>query len=309
MKIFLVPHPKNYNPIYTCPRGEHIVRQGLIENNVELVNSYEESDFAILDYVPHDGEKKWVYESVSQYEHKLVCVDWVDEPDRFIYEPSSCKAYFKRSFCLPEKDCNLGLVSPSRKEIDNPYVLPFAYCALLDFDIHSDIKYSDRPITIGCYLRPTCPNRAWTLVAVQQIAQQLGVSYHVGEVNSSSRSIGSKCHYDNEYLNYLANTKIIVTCQPSGWEGDSRLWEALMSGAVVITDRIYTKYLNKPINDKHLIEFEIGNIEDLFSRLQWLVKNDGQELADAGKKFTLEHHMPKARMKVVLDHLKGLQCH
>lgn len=308
MKIFLIPHPANFNVLYSCPRGEHIVIQGLIENNIELVNSYEDADFAILDYVPHDGENKFVYGYIDQYADKLVCIDWMDEPDKFIYEPARCKAYFKRSMCIPENDPNSGLLSTFKRYISHVGITPFAYCSLPDFDLGDSLKLFDRPIILGCFLRPSCSNRIWTLEVVKEIANKLGVSNYVGEVNSSSRSVGTKCHYDNEYLQYLANTKIIVTCEPQGWTGDSRLWESLSSGALVVSDQIFAEYENKPMNEKHLLEYHIGSEEDLFSRIRWAVQNLGesQEIADAGKKWTLEHHTPKARMKVVIDHLRGL---
>jgi hypothetical protein len=305
MKIFIVPYPKNFNTLYHCPRGHEIVLKGLQENRVELVSSYDEADFAILDYVPHNGNEKFTYDYIKQYESKLVCIDWIDEPDLFIYSPEKCQSYFKRSYCISEGGNPNEQLITRRKEIDNDRVIPFAYCALPEFDIHSDIKLADRPIQLGVYLRPTCPNRYWTLQVVEQIAKQLGVTYHVGPVNDASRSVGTKCHYDSEYLNYLANTQIIVTCQPTGWEGDSRLWEALSSGALVISDRIFTQYAGRP----EVLQYDIGNSEDLFSKIYTSINNLelSQMLAKANKNYTINYNTPKARMKHVLDHLHTIE--
>lgn len=40
------------------------------------------------------------------------------------------------------------------------------------------------------------------------------------------------------YVNALVESQIIVTVNPNNWEGDSRLGEALASGAVVLVDRM-----------------------------------------------------------------------
>jgi len=39
-----------------------------------------------------------------------------------------------------------------------------------------------------------------------------------------------------EYVDALSGSQIVVTCNPDGWEGDSRLGEALASGALVFAD-------------------------------------------------------------------------
>ncbi len=47
IKIFIIPHPtKNFNPLYTCPRGEAIVNQGLKNNlEVKIVNSTDDAEY------------------------------------------------------------------------------------------------------------------------------------------------------------------------------------------------------------------------------------------------------------------------
>lgn len=41
-----------------------------------------------------------------------------------------------------------------------------------------------------------------------------------------------------DYLRRLTESQIVVTCNPEAWEGDSRLFEALASGALVLCDRM-----------------------------------------------------------------------
>ena len=44
----------------------------------------------------------------------------------------------------------------------------------------------------------------------------------------------------NAYFDKCKDSKIIVHCQPFGWEGDFRTFEALASGALVISDKSYS---------------------------------------------------------------------
>ena len=39
-------------------------------------------------------------------------------------------------------------------------------------------------------------------------------------------------------------SKIVVTCNPTGWEGDYRTWEALTSGALILVDKMITPLIN-----------------------------------------------------------------
>ena len=57
----------------------------------------------------------------------------------------------------------------------------------------------------------------------------------VGELNKGQRK-----EMNEEYFSSLRQAQIIVTCNPSNWEGDFRLWEAMGSGALVFIDEMST---------------------------------------------------------------------
>lgn len=143
---------------------------------------------------------------------------------------------------------------------------------------------------------------------MQQFCQQGDFPYHVGEINQASRSVGTKCHYDNEYLQYLANSQIVVTSSPTWWEGDSRTWEALGNGALVFVDKMYVPFQDKPEHNKHVIEYDIGDPQSLITPLSFCLQNPsfGRKIADAGKKWAVEKHSPKARMAEVVEYLRSL---
>ncbi len=55
-----------------------------------------------LTHVPHADGEKWATRDIEQYYgDKLVVIDWVDEHDKYLVEPSNCYLYFKRSWCAP----------------------------------------------------------------------------------------------------------------------------------------------------------------------------------------------------------------
>ena len=50
------------------------------------------------------------------------------------------------------------------------------------------------------------------------------------------------------YFRHLRDAKIIVSCNPSGWEGDFRLWESFLSGAMVMVDKmVIPEFMPNPL--------------------------------------------------------------
>ena len=49
----------------------------------------------------------------------------------------------------------------------------------------------------------------------------------------SQLSTATRTQIDRMYFERMYNTKIIVTVNPAGWEGDFRLWESLATGVCV----------------------------------------------------------------------------
>ena len=61
---------------------------------------------------------------------------------------------------------------------------------------------------------------------------------------------------NEEYYKVLKHSKIIVTANPAKWEGDFRLWEALLTGNLVLCDVMYMNEMMKyPLVDKKHIVF------------------------------------------------------
>ncbi|EJK73495.1 hypothetical protein THAOC_04878, partial [Thalassiosira oceanica] len=109
----------------------------------------------------------------------------------------------------------------------------------------------------------------------------------------------SSSHFDPTYLEHLANSKIIVTCNPYRWEGDFRLWESLLSGAMVMVDRMaIPEFMPHPfIHKKHLVYYDPNNQTEFNELLDYYVKNEAEarKIGEAGYNFVLDHHMTSDR--------------
>ena len=62
-------------------------------------------------------------------------------------------------------------------------------------------------------------------------------------------------------------SKIVVTCNPTGWEGDYRTWEALTSGALILVDKMITPIINPLINGKHVVFNDLNNLMELKNKI------------------------------------------
>lgn len=317
MKIYIIPHPINgFEFKWSCPRGELIVKRGLEQNNeIELVNSPKDADFYLLDYVPHENHEK-TRKFTKQFEgNKLIVVDWIDEPDQLLAD--NYLLYFKRSMVKGDEN---RLKSVKENCLVGKNILPFSYALIEEFNFAYDdektnnklihktpLEYNKRQIDIGCFLRQTCVNRATATQYTQYVVGELlkqsnNIQYYIGQVDGASRAIGGKCHFNRNYYKYLANTKINITCNPSGWEGDSRLWESLANGCLTFVDRMFMDYPNKLVDGEHVIYYDLLNPVEFIDKVVFYLNNqlEAERIANNGLAFAYEYHSPEARMKEVI---------
>ena len=77
--------------------------------------------------------------------------------------------------------------------------------------------------------------------------------------------MGIKIFYSNsssvnkKYFETMYNAKIVVTVNPSDWEGDFRLWETLATGAMVMVDPIYAPHPFPLLDGIHVVFFSNNN--------------------------------------------------
>ena len=97
----------------------------------------------------------------------------------------------------------------------------------------------------------------------------------------------------------------MVTCNPSKWEGDHRIWEAFANGALVFIDRMFTPLVHPLIDKKHCIFYDLSDqgLEELQKRILYFLKetNHADDFAREGHEFTMKYHRATNRIDEILD--------
>ena len=133
-----------------------------------------------------------------------------------------------------------------------------------------------------------------------------GYTAFIGEVNNFCTGY---C-FGMNYLRHLRDAKIVVTCNPGGWEGDFRMWEAFLSGAMVMVDKTMTLGFmpNPPQNGVHFITYDPSKKDDFMGKLRYFTDPanmaETEKIAKAGYEFVLRNHMAVNRVGYVLDQVR-----
>merc|ERR1711918_122615 len=92
----------------------------------------------------------------------------------------------------------------------------------------------------------------------------------------------------------MVRAKIIVTSNPSNWEGDFRLCEALASGALIFVDQMYVPRQYEFKENKHLVVYNNWNKTDLFEKLDAYrvgsQKENARRIAVSGYLHAMRYH-------------------
>lgn len=240
-----------------------LVKEGLLLHpQIVLVSSPSEADAIV--YLPTSSEWSKSECGRPEWYHKLIVLDEGDGPGLF-HPPNAKKdwflLYFKRSYVKRENGDFNGYLN----YVHRPNVFPMTYTIAEAYVRPKYLPLDRRDTQILCTLRghggdPVRQRvREWTA----QYAKARGVTkYRTGEVNSDSRTVVSKGYFEQMF-----NAQIIVTSNPSGWEGDFRLMEAFASGALVFVDRMFVPR-PYPLEDwKHVVYYDNKNKTELFDRL------------------------------------------
>ena len=141
--------------------------------------------------------------------------------------------------------------------------------------------------------------------AVESLNQTLAGSRKIihAEVNVAENE-NSNIEYgyvQPEYIRQLLSSKIVVVAQRDEWEDHYRLMESLVSGALVLTDRMLT--LPPSIQNKtHLLVYDDIPMLERFVRFYLNPKNDEKRLTIAknGWKIAMGRHRSWHRIEEVL---------
>jgi hypothetical protein len=106
-------------------------------------------------------------------------------------------------------------------------------------------------------------------------------------------------HAQTAYVSAMLDTKIVVTAQRDKWEDHYRLYEALASGAMVMTDQM----LSLPAglrNGTNIIEFSSADEFVRLARYYLEHDNERQAIAQQGRYVAMSRHRSWHRMEEII---------
>lgn len=284
---------------------------GLREHpRVEFTDAPEAADLLILcdshlnDRCPRREE---FIKLKDRYKFKTVVLDFDDNPFG-IYDKDdfTWRLYFKRSCVNRNKGCRI--------DYDELPVIPTAYCAVDEIAQAGATIDRERSIDVACLFDELSENE-WAYEKVhgrllkfaEKFKEKHDFNVLVGTITETGQVSASGLVDD--YKNCLVSSKIVLHANPDLWEGDSRSWEALSSGALVFLDKM-VQPIEKPLVDgKHIIFYDVSDegFHDLEQAILHYLNNDAEreQIARCGQEFVHANHRPVHRIDAIISRLDG----
>jgi len=285
-----------YVPCYRDGTREYkLIKQGLVNNRrVELVDNHEDSDFVFYFY--HIRKHREYY--TQQFPpKKTVIIDYHDR-SQWLFQVK-CFAYFKRSWVvMVKKEEGYTIKNPIPRL---PHLHPLTMAIMDEFIIKEDME---RDMALSCPLRikPGNPNRERVLALLERMDIQ--GKTQIGVLNSGSMHAFNDSNM-REYFKLLRRSRIVVTCNPSRWEGDHRTWEAFANGALVFVDRMWTPLRYPLVDGEHCIFYDLSDtgLQELQAVILYYLKHteEADAIAKTGHEFTMKYHRTTNRIDEILD--------
>lgn len=208
-----------------------------------------------------------------------------------------CKLYAKRVW--------------NREKNEISKILPLDYCLMPEYVSSDSPKARFYDIVYMFSPKPRGIGESKRYRVYQVLAKASFDSSIIGLTTLSQKDNGRRTIFDSfasdnpffRYMDILEKSKAVWTCAPDHAGGDSRLWEAFGSGALVVTDDSVKKY--GFIDGYHCLMYNLDNIDEIIKQVkQLLVTNDWNQIAkigQVGRNFALSHHRPIHRIQKVLD--------
>ncbi len=269
--------------------GAHFKWSNPIEKEIEKQSFG--GELCVIDYklnnrIPTAGKNK-------------VVLDWSDNNE---VNSNEYLAVFKKSLCSIEM--HDGYVKKKSLQLSDN-VFPIMEMCLPEYLMFKSIK----DIEISCTLRTSgkgdTPNRKRIFEHMKKYTEYglIGAldEKKLGKLAWKNRTSSNLPANVVEYLKILARSKVIVTCGPSSWEGDSRLWEALASGACVISDEICAKFPRKPEHGKHILYYDVQDLRSLDDQIDLALNNPdvAERIGLNGQRLSMNYHTPEKRLKYI----------
>jgi hypothetical protein len=131
------------------------------------------------------------------------------------------------------------------------------------------------------------------------LLEKFGTDYQVVcEMVGQHDRVGRR-HAQQGYIESMVDTKILVVAQRDTYEDHYRLYEALASGSLVMTDPMYTLPPTL-VNGTHLLVYT--SLPNLISLVQHYLQHDAERLtiAQAGFRMALNRHRSWHRIEAII---------
>ena len=274
---------------------KNVIYDGLVSNpRVEIVKTIRECDYIILTF----RDFNWYRSLPRKYPRKLIVVDFRDQAHKVFNV--KCFAYFKRSIVKKNlRNSKLSFVKYGKP------ILPITYSIrqeCLTMHIFKNLDRYKRDIDISIFFPPAIKKNVGRCSVARFIKNNFpNNTKHVGIVGKHKKK--GRNSIQNPYFNKMFHSKIVVTCNPSKWEGDYRTWEAIASGALVFVDRMLTPVINPLIDGKHIIFYNKFNLEELKKKILYYLENEEERLkiAKEGYNYCSEYHKSSDRIDEILS--------
>lgn len=111
-----------------------------------------------------------------------------------------------------------------------------------------------------------------------------------------------------EYWKIFPHAELVINQTVKG-DLNFRVFETMMCGTVLLTERASNGLFDIFKEGEHLLTYEKGNIEDAARQIDWVLSHphEARAIADAGRAEILRAHMPIHRAQFVLHELEKLQ--
>lgn len=264
-----------------------LVKEGLLLHpNIRLTSNPQDAEVVV--FLPVSAPWEQSECNKPEFKEKTIILDEGDYPQLFERPgPKDWLLYFKRSYVRRQNGAFQGYM----EYLNNPAILPMTYPVAEAYVRPTFNMMRGRDLDIVCTLRGSStfdPTRQRVRQWVGEYAKARGVTRFVaGQVNYLSRTVVS-----TDYLGQMFRAKIIVTSNPSDWEGDFRLMEAFASGALIFVDRMYVPRPSPLLHGKHVVYYDNHNKTDFFEKLDFYRNKQeaSRRVAVAGYLHAMKYH-------------------
>jgi len=277
-------------------RESILIGQGLINNpRVKLVDSLEESDFTFLFYYRAKFSEYIDSLNLVLPPENTVVIDYHDNSHWFF--PCECFAYFKRSWV---EKVDKGNYCTKKPVSHPPHYHPLALAILDEFIIKENLE---RDIDLSCTIRRRRhSNRIRLLEYLDGMNIQGNVQ--IGQLNKGNMKMFNDVRM-RDYFKLMKRSRIVVTCNPTKWEGDHRTWEAFANEALVFVDKLYLPMTHPLIDGKHCIFYDLSDngLMELEEKILYFMANqdEAEAIAKEGHEFTMKYHRTSNRIDEILE--------